>query len=237
MTVNRTIAVGERYGSGAYLEVNPTWHEEDAPWKASQVVRGLEQAQIAPKSIVDIGCGAGAALSMVADRMAVATAQGFDVSPDAIARARKSFPDRTFAVGGVADISERYDVAICLDVFEHVPDYLGFLQEVRRCADFHVFHIPLDLSVLSVLRSTPLKRVRELVGHLHYFTRETALETLREAGYTPIHEHLTAHALELPGRGPKAAISNPLRRVIGMISDRWAARLLGGYSLLVVCGR
>lgn len=29
------------YTSGEYLEKNPTWHVEESPWKAKQVIRML----------------------------------------------------------------------------------------------------------------------------------------------------------------------------------------------------
>ena len=46
-----------------------------------------------------------------------------------------------------------YDVLLVIDVFEHVPDYLGFIEKLRQKADLKVFHIPLDLSVSSIVRS------------------------------------------------------------------------------------
>lgn len=30
------------YTDGSYLANNPSWHEEDSPWKARQIIRLLE---------------------------------------------------------------------------------------------------------------------------------------------------------------------------------------------------
>ena len=72
---------------------------------------------------------------------------------------------------------------MAIDVFEHVEDYFGFLRKLREKAEYKIFHIPLDLSVQTVLRSSPIIKGRKSVGHIHYFTKETALETLKDTGY------------------------------------------------------
>src|SRR3974390_3184813 len=53
----------ESYKSGDYLANNPTWDEEDSAWKAGQVLKMLDRNHLAPKSIVDVGCGAGGILA------------------------------------------------------------------------------------------------------------------------------------------------------------------------------
>lgn len=68
-----------------------------------------------------------------------------------------------------------------LDVFEHVEDYMWLLRSVRSKAKYKLFHIPLDL---SVMRKNGLFLRRDHHAHLHYFTKETALRTLVDVGYT-----------------------------------------------------
>jgi len=71
---------------------------------------------------------------------------------------------------------------MAMDVFEHVEDYLGFIRRLQPLAEWKIFHIPLDLSVVSVARPTYFKMAYEQVGHLHCSTRETALASLEQAG-------------------------------------------------------
>ena len=80
---------------GEYLKNNPTWHIEDSPWKASQVNKMLGRNPIDPRSIAEIGCGAGEILhqlyfSMPQDRIFT----GYDISADAINFARQREKDR-----------------------------------------------------------------------------------------------------------------------------------------------
>ena len=85
-----------------------------------------------------------------------------------------------------------------------------------------------------MLRAGPLLKHRRDVGHLHCFTKETALETLSYAGYDIVDCVFTATAVELPNRGWKADLMKLPRRALFALNQDWAARLLGGYSLMVL---
>jgi hypothetical protein len=132
---------------------------------------------------------------------------GFDISPQAISLARpKEAPNLKFSkLDVLRDSNEVFDLVLVLDVFEHVPDYLSFLNQLRARGRHFVFHIPLDLHAQSVLRkSRYMLAMRREFGHLHYFTLETALATLIDSGYavddhvyTWDHETLPLSAREL----------------------------------------
>jgi hypothetical protein len=70
-------------------------------------------------------------------------------------------------------------------------------QTIKERALYKIFQIPLDLSVQTVLRATPLIRDRQRLGHIHYFTKETALQLLIDLGYNIIDCFYTAVALDL----------------------------------------
>ena len=110
---------------------------------------------------------------------------------------------------------------------------MGFITKLRSKAEYKVFHIPLDVSVLSVLHSSML-RARQRVGHLHYFTQETAIATLVDCGYKIIDGFFTAPFNGLPTSQLKARIARLPRKVLFSISPRFAARMIGGCSYLVL---
>lgn len=122
---------------------------------------------------------------------------------------------------------------MAIDVFEHVEDYFGFLRSLREKGTYKVFHIPLDLSVQMVLRSSPILRTRSLVGHLHYFTKETALATLKDTGFI-IVDYFYTNASELPNRGWKADLLKIPRKLGFLIDQDLTARIFGGFSLMVL---
>jgi hypothetical protein len=163
---------------------------------------------------------------------------GYDVAAAAIQCARSSESERlSFECGDLLALplsGDRFDLLLAIDVVEHVEDYLGFLRRLRERANAFVFHIPLDLSVQSVLRPRRLIAERQTVGHLHYFTAETALATLKDAGYSVVDWRFTAASLELPVRSALARVAKLPRRAIAAVSPAFAARLLGGSSLLAL---
>jgi hypothetical protein len=85
-----------------------------------------------------------------------------------------------------------------------------------------------------VLRPGRIIATRKRVGHLHYFTKETALATLEYVGYRIISWRFTRGALELPNRRVATRMANVPRRLLGTFSEDVAARILGGYSILAV---
>lgn len=224
------------YCDKTYLHLNPTWHEEDSSWKADQVLRMLDRHQLAPSSIADIGCGAGAILARLHHALPGAEYHGFDIAPPAIALAKQQqSPHLQFHAEDLLQRDDVFDLLLVIDVVEHVPDYLQFLAGCREKARHKIYHIPLDIHVSSVLRAS-FVRGRKTIGHIHYFTAESAFDALKDTGHTIIDWFYTNGAVELARLRPslKRTLANVPRRVIGSMSRAWAARLLGGYSLLVL---
>lgn len=225
------------YTDGTYLKNTASWHQEDSPWKAYHVKTLLERNGLSPGTICEVGCGAGEILNWLSRALSgEEKLTGYEISPQAYALCQPKTSDRlSFRLGDLLDEEgPPYDVVMAIDVFEHVEDYLGFLKRLKPKGRYKIFHIPLDLSVQSVLRVSPILKLRREVGHLHYFTKETALKTLEGAGYEVVDHVFTATAVELPDRGWKANLMKLPRRLLSGLSPDWAARLLGGYSLMVL---
>jgi hypothetical protein len=224
------------YSDGTYLANNPGWHADDSAWKAGHIARLLEKNWIAPRTLCEIGCGAGEVLCSLSTRLdPSARLIGYDISPSAFAIcSRKSSERVTFRLANLLDTDERYDVAMAIDVFEHVEDYFGFLRKLRAKADYKVFHIPLELSAQEVLRGRPLIEARRKVGHIHHFSKDTALATLEDCGYTVIEHFYTAWCSELPTQGWKSALLKWPRAALFRLKPDLAVRALGGYSLMVL---
>lgn len=133
----------------------------------------------------------------------------------------------------LASEAQHFDLLLCIDVLEHVEDYLGFLKDLRCKATNKMFHIPLDMSVQWVLRNRPILLAREQVGHLHYFTKETAIATLNDTGYAILDWFYTPGAIASP-RSFKARLARWPKRLLSTINQDLVVRILGGYSLLVL---
>lgn len=224
------------YFDGTYLENNPTWHQEDAQWKAEQIRKIIEKNRLHPKNICEVGCGSGEVLSRLSESFRKTELIGYEISPQAFDLCRKkSKPRLTFRLMDVLEgQSSRFDVVMAIDVIEHVEDYIGFLRGLRSKGEYKIFHIPLDLSVQTVLRSSPIMRTWQLLGHVHCFTKEMAIEALRDTGYEIVDYFYTGAMVDLPNRGWKANLLKIPRKIAFKINKDLTVRLFGGYSLLVL---
>ncbi len=221
--------------NGEYLKNNPTWHSEDSKWKAGQIFKILENNHINPKSVVEVGCGAGEILNQLHALMTDnVDFTGFDISPDAIEIAKpKEKNGLSFKCKDFLKTEKKTDLLLLIDVFEHIEDYLGFLKTLKGRAKNTVFHIPLDISVQSVMRNR-LIYGRKKVGHLHHFMKDTAIATLIDAGYEVIDSFYTPSLLDLPSRSFLTKMAVLPRRLFYKINKDFTVKLLGGFSLMVL---
>jgi len=175
--VSREGKVQPIYVNGAYLARNPRWHLEESAWKAVQIRRILRRNQISPATVCDVGCGAGEVLSQLQKTLSRdCNLCGYDISPQAIDRAMSRANERLyFRLADFCGVQGAwFDLLLVLDVFEHVEDYYGFLRQLKAKAQYKIFHIPLDISLQTVLRKEGLLKRRFLHDHLHFFSKETA---------------------------------------------------------------
>lgn len=180
---------------------------------------------------MEIGCGAGGILAELQQRLPAGTQfTGFEVSPQAHELSKRFEGDNLrFKLGDAFESGERADLVLVMDVIEHVEDCFAFLRKVKGMGDHKLYHIPLDVTCSATLRDSYLTAWRQ-VGHIHVFSRNLALESLRLTGHEILDHFYTPGALHI-GRGWRAFLGNIPRRIL---PESLAARLVGGYSLMVL---
>ena len=224
------------YLDGDYLLKNPAWHVEESPWKARQIMRMVRQNNLCPKRICDVGCGAGEVLSQLQKVLDDdCEFWGYDISPQAInfaqARANQKLHFKLSALE--KEDTTHFDLVLLLDVMEHVEDCWTLLRQLKTRSNYKICHIPLDLSVQTIFRPNGLVKRRDLYGHLHYFTKQTALRLVKDTGYEILDYFYTPRSMDL-GSGIGEKLLNIPRRLLSPFSQEFAARVLGGFSLLVL---
>lgn len=219
----------------SYLQHNPDWHISDSAWKASQVIKMLNKHQLKPKKIAEVGCGAGEILNQLYQQLDNNVSFfGYEIAPAAFSLCQAREKDRLkYFNENPFNENNHFDLLLIMDVFEHVEDSYSFIRKCGGIADYKLYHIPLELSVISILRNMPIKAYKS-VGHLHFFTRDTALALLRDCDQTIIDVRYTAAALEAPKRKFRTKLINLPRRILFKINKGFCVRFFGGYSLLVL---
>ena len=224
------------YSDGTYLRNNPDWHADDSAWKAAHIARLIARHSLAPRSVVEIGCGSGEVLIELSRRIPEGPRYtGFDISPNAYTLcSRKAADHLEFQLGDLLETDRSFDLALAVDVFEHVEDCFGFVRKLRGRAKHKIYHIPLDLSVQSLARPGKLLSMRRSAGHIHYFSRDTALALLEDTGHRVIDWCYTSGATELGTSSWKARLMKAPRNLLFRSNPDAAARWLGGYSILAL---
>ncbi|MCQ2410093.1 MAG: class I SAM-dependent methyltransferase [Elusimicrobiaceae bacterium] len=226
------------YTNGSYLVRNPSWHSEDAPWKLAHILRALKKAHVpAFSTVLDAGCGSGAVIKAWAAQNPHLKFTGWDISPQAHALAVQEVPPHVHFVQGENFPSGRFDLALAVDVIEHVENPADWLTRLSACASVLVLHVPLDLSLRSWLNPDLLEKERQSVGHIHFFTARSLKKFLREQQCKVICAHYTNKYVERPPKLMclKSRLGMAIRQLVHYLLPRaWAAYVVGGYSLMVV---
>lgn len=228
--------IDARYIDGEYLKQTGDWHEDDARWKAEHVRAMITGAGLSPRTIVDIGCGTGGVVARLQPMLPTKVElTGYEIAGHAFQVAAARSNSHLHFINGSAldDPGATYDLALVLDVFEHVPDYLGFLSSIRSLARSFIFHIPLDISIRSLINEWPME-ARRTVGHIHYFTTPTAKATIQDSGYR-IDRTFHTHAIMHPRpKGWKMQLRRWPHELLFNFNTDLCAKVLGGCALMVL---
>jgi hypothetical protein len=229
--------VADMYIDGEYLKHNPTWDVEDAPWKADLIFRMMQRHQIEPKTICEIGCGCGEILRQLQLKMPVSVKfTGYEISPQAYELCtQRSNEWLCFKLKNYCDEPDNScDLILLIDLIEHLDDYFQFLRDIKGKSQYKILYIPLEMFVLAVLHQQFLLGQKKKVGHLHFFSKDMALQILKDLGYSIIDYSYTA-GYSLPrDYGLKDWLLKIPRRFLFPVVPDFTVRIFGGYSLLVL---
>lgn len=227
------------YESGEYYDRHADY-DVDGPFKGKEFLKIFlpvaERQRLKIASYADVGCGGGSAAVTVGQGLRDAgfpldTVLGYEVSPHV---AKLSQPGVEFRFEDFTKADVHVDVVTLFDVFEHVPDPLGFLRGVAERCHVMGLHIPLDDNIGNAV----LNRFRGLMndpGHLIFLDTASALTMVTMAGILIKDYRYTIPHRWPTGRGTLAQrLARPLRATLTFINPWLACKLVGGVSLMVV---
>ena len=92
------------------------------------------------RRVLDAGCGEGFVISDLPRENDGLAIIGVDYSPEAIKMARQMVPGALFNVGDLREMpydDGSFELVMCLEVLEHLPDPHKGLRELRRVTSAH----------------------------------------------------------------------------------------------------
>lgn len=226
------------YNNSEYLLNNPDWHESDSKYKAEKIINILEGLNFKIKSIAEVGCGAGGIIKILSEKYKDIKMEGYDISRNAIDLAKpKESHNLKFYNKDILKTDSFFDLILLIDVFEHVKNYFEFIEEISKHSKYIIFHVPLEMTLLKILFPKRLIKNRKNTGHLHYFSKETVLETLKDANLEIIDYKYTKWGIEMKQKGILKKVGRIFLFILNIFGTDFATRIMGGSSLLVFCSR
>ncbi len=224
------------YNNHIYLKNNPTWHEEDAPFKSNKIIQLINRNHIYFKTVCEIGCGTGEILVQLANSFdETEMFYGFDISADAIDIAKRKETNRIrFEHKDISETPDKtfYDLLLVIDVIEHIDNYFRFLDNIVTMGKYTIFHIPLDICVWSLFREKMLIESKQRVGHIHNFTEEFITSILMDKGFRVIDSIYTEPIFA--NKSFKQKIISRVRKILYFINKKFCTKTIGGYSILLL---
>jgi 2-polyprenyl-3-methyl-5-hydroxy-6-metoxy-1,4-benzoquinol methylase len=137
-----------------------------------------ELAEIAathsPRSVVDVGCGAGNLLRAVVEKAAPERVLGIDYAAAGVRRAKELVPSGEFRAQSLYDVrtTETFDLVLCTEVLEHLRDPESAVDLlVRLCAGSG-----------TILITVPDGAQDEWEGHRNFWSETHLEDFLRPRG-------------------------------------------------------
>jgi hypothetical protein len=196
----------------------------------------IDRNRLVPRTIGEVGCVAGEVLRQLQLQMdPECLFVGYDIAPAAIELCRSHENDRLlFRLEDIPkEPYEHFDLLLVLDRLEHEEDYFSFLRSIKPLAPYKIFHQVLDISVYSLLQRDGLTKRQRLFQDLHFFTKDTFLQTLQDEKYEILDWFYAPRSI-FRSSNLKDKIRQVPRALCFALTKDFAVRLLGGYTLFVL---
>jgi len=176
------------YLNNDYLRSNPSLHEEDSPWKAKILIPLVDnfarQTSKAEINVLDVGGGAGLILKSLSDHLIntygiKVNKYVIDLSPGMLNAQKQNNPDiiRSLneSINKTSLGDKSIDLALMIDILEHVTEETNALKEIDRIANYAIFKVPLENNLYSLVRNMfNLNEMRaysrEQYGHVNFYS-------------------------------------------------------------------
>jgi SAM-dependent methyltransferase len=120
-----------------WLRITGASREHFARSRLNWLARLLREREIAPRRVMDFGCGTGMSLGLLAEILQAEQVIGLDTSEESLAVARESAGSRSVELATPAKYlpQQNLDLVFCNGVFHHIPvaERVTVVNYIHRC--------------------------------------------------------------------------------------------------------
>lgn len=127
------------------------------------------------ENLLDAGCGEGMTLYRIGNHLP-SNVTGFDINPDCVSYTKNLFPEAKITVQDIFNLpydARNFDLVICLEVFEHLPNPELALKALKRVANKRlIFSVPHEpwFQLGSLCRGKYLKSFGNHPEHINHWS-------------------------------------------------------------------
>lgn len=135
--------------------------------------------------LLDVGCGEGHVLHVLARELRPRRALGLDLSPEVLREAAAAYPHLSFAAGSAYRLpcaGASFDLVVAAEVLEHLDDPPAAVAELARVSAGHcLVSVPREplWRVLNVARGKYVASLGNTPGHVQHFSARALAGVLR----------------------------------------------------------
>lgn len=171
---------------------NKQKHESNNPVQRALIGRFKREAtrlarRVAPASVLEVGCGEGYMLEVMAQADLGADLLGVDFSAPAIGDARARLDGRAnFEVADARDLAadgRRFDLVMMLEVLEHIPEPEQMLPILEQLSNAHVLlSVPWEpfFRGLNMMRGKHVRAFGNDPEHINHWGRRSFMRFVEQ---------------------------------------------------------
>jgi 2-polyprenyl-3-methyl-5-hydroxy-6-metoxy-1,4-benzoquinol methylase len=171
-------------------------------------------------SVLDVGCGQGSFLVELTTEFPHIQQAGTDISTSAVELAQKRVPSgRFWALDATKDcLDEKFDVVVCSEVLEHIPDDLAALRNIARMTGKYL--------VISTVQGRMRRFEPEQVGHVRNYAPGELVRKVEQSGLKvlkvvewgfPFYSPIYRNVLDLTGSKGTTGEFGTIRKLVSQL--------------------
>ncbi|KAB2947785.1 MAG: methyltransferase [Candidatus Methanoperedens nitroreducens] len=225
-----------------YLQLNPSMHVEDIPKKFDRLM-SVFNSDNKYKKVLDIGCGSGVLINMMANELFPEIAMGCDISLNILSQSKKLVPSNHYIRCDGLSLpfkNDTIDLVLITDLVEHVNQPDKLLYEVERVSKEMLIIIPIESGFFSdiafkFMRLIGLETNIERYGHIHRFKSNKCKNLIEKSGFNIVNSKIMKSCGSQMQRTIFGKLHSNLSSLIRLVSKDIDQSLLGGYEYIAFC--